>query len=58
MLHDLVAAKQLPSGESLRLVRVTFPNRAMAERDAQPLFDNGVTVQFFSDQGSWEVLKG
>jgi hypothetical protein len=58
MLHDLVTAKQIPSGKPLRSVRVTFPDRAMAEGEARPLLDNGVVVQFFSDIGTWEVLEG
>jgi hypothetical protein len=58
MLHDLLVAKQLPSGEPLRRVRVTFPNRAIAEREARPLIDNGVVVLYFSDRGTWEVLEG
>jgi hypothetical protein len=57
MLHDFVAARQLPSGSPLRSVRVTFPDRAMAEREARVLLDIGVVVQFFSDQGTWEVLE-
>ncbi len=57
MLHDLVVAKRIPSGKPLRSVRVTFPDRAMAEREARPLLDNGVVVQFFSDLGTWEVLE-
>jgi hypothetical protein len=58
MLHDLLVAKQLPSGRPLRSVRVIFPNRAMAEREARPLFDNGVAVQFLSDKGMWEMREG
>lgn len=57
MLRGLMSAKQLPGGEPLRSVRVTFANRAMAEREARPLFDNGVAVRFFSDRGTWEVLE-
>jgi hypothetical protein len=58
MLRGLMAAKQLPSGEPVRSLRVTFPNQAMAEREAQPLFDSGVVVRFFSNRGTWEVLEG
>jgi hypothetical protein len=57
MLHDFMVARQLPSGAPLQSVRVTFPNRAMAEREARPLLDNNAVVQFFSDQGTWEVLE-
>jgi hypothetical protein len=49
MLRGLVDAKRLPSGEPLRSVRVTFPNRDMADREAQALSDNGVAVRYFSD---------
>jgi hypothetical protein len=47
MLRGLVDAKRIPSGEPLQSVRVIFPNRAMAEREARPLFDNGVVVRYF-----------
>jgi hypothetical protein len=56
MLADLMAEQRLPDGRPLRSVRVTFPNRAMAEREARPLRDIGVTVQYFSEQGTWQVL--
>jgi hypothetical protein len=57
-LDELVAARQLPDGRPLQTVRVTFPNQAMAEQEARPLLDIGVTVQFFSEAGTWEVLSG
>jgi len=56
LLDDLVASRRLPDGRPLQSVRVTFPNRAKAEQDAGPLRDIGVTVQYFSDRGTWEVL--
>jgi len=56
LLDDLVAARRIPDGRPLKSVRVTFPNRAMAEQEARPLHDIGVTVQYFSDVGTWEVL--
>jgi hypothetical protein len=55
-LSDLVSAQRLPDGRPLRAVRVTFPNRAMAEREARLLHDISVTVQYFSDRGTWELL--
>jgi len=56
-LDDLMAAQQLPDGRPLQTVRVTFPDRAMAEQEARPLLDIGVTVQFFSEAGTWDVLS-
>ena len=55
MLQSLVLAKRV-AGKPLELVRVTFPNRAMAEREARPLLDNGESIVYFSDEGTWEVL--
>ena len=56
LLRDLMVARKVPDGRPLQSVRVTFPNRAMAEREARLLHDVGVTVQYFSDVGTWEVL--
>ena len=56
LLRDLMVARKVPDGRPLQSVRVTFPNRAMAEQEARPLHDIGVTVQYFSDRGTWELL--
>src|SRR5262249_17931815 len=45
LLRDLMVAMKIPDGRPLQSVRVTFPNRAMAEREARLLHDIGVTVQ-------------
>lgn len=56
LLRDLMVARNIPDGRPLQSVRVTFPNRTMAEREARLLHDIGVTVQYFSAVGTWDVL--
>src|SRR5215813_13956408 len=56
LLRDLMVGKKVPDGRPLQSVRVTFPKRAMAEREARLLHDIGVNVLYLSDVGTWEVL--
>jgi hypothetical protein len=43
-------------GEEFSAIRVAFPTREAAEKDAAPLRDLGVDVVFFSQAGEWDSL--
>lgn len=43
-------------GDEVGAVRVTFPDKASAEREAPVLRDIGVTIQYFGEDGAWKEL--
>ncbi|MBO0784421.1 MAG: hypothetical protein J2P37_36930 [Ktedonobacteraceae bacterium] len=56
MLHDLVVSKEV-DGKPLQYVRVAFPTRSMAQREARVLFDIGVRVFYLTREDTWEDLE-